>query len=109
MACQSKELESGKEKRVQPGGWLPPADVLIACVLGCLLPAIAYAQAMAAFFRFSGIQKRWAVLLIVVPTLVWTVPLWVASSQWDASAFERSTTIGFVVGGSYLSRLWSRP
>jgi hypothetical protein len=60
-----------------PGGamaWLPLATVVTGCLVGCLLPVVAYAQAMAILFGFGFTQRRWAPLLIAVPTAVWLWP-----------------------------------
>jgi hypothetical protein len=50
---------------------LPPPSVLIGTLLGCVLPAIAYAEAMSAFFGFGVVRRKWAWLLLGVPTTVW--------------------------------------
>ena len=65
-----------------PTSWLPPAPVVLGCLLGCLLPVIAYAEAMAALFSFGICRRRWAALLIAVPSAVWLCVAWRGAS-WD--------------------------
>ncbi len=57
-----------------PGeSWWPPLPVIVACLLGCLLPAYAYAEAFAALRGFGIVSRRWAAVLLIVPTLVWVL------------------------------------
>jgi len=52
-------------------GRFPAAAVVTGCLLGCVLPAIAYAEAMSALFGFGAVARKWVWLLIGVPTFVW--------------------------------------
>jgi hypothetical protein len=54
--------------------WLPPAAVVTGSLIGCVLPVIAYAQAMAILLGYGFVPRRWALLLIAVPTVVWLWP-----------------------------------
>ena len=58
-------------KRRALHGWLAPASVVTACFLGCILPVIAYAEAMSALFGFGAVKRRWTPLLVLFPTGVW--------------------------------------
>ena len=51
--------------------WLVPAAVVTGCLLGCVLPIVAYAEAMSAFLGFGAVPRRWAGVLIAVPTVAW--------------------------------------
>jgi hypothetical protein len=67
--------------------WLVPAAVVTGCLVGCVLPIVAYAEAMSAFFGFGAVPRRWAGVLIAVPTVAWC-----------AFALHGSTEAGSLVG-----------
>ncbi|HUU91148.1 MAG TPA: hypothetical protein VM238_08060 [Phycisphaerae bacterium] len=43
----------------------------VICALGCVLPVIAYAEAVGGVFGFSKLRKRHILAMLIVPTLVW--------------------------------------
>ena len=51
--------------------WIVPAAVVTGCLVGCALPIVAYAEAMSACFGFGAVPRRWAGVLIAVPTVAW--------------------------------------
>jgi len=67
----SDDRDGPDQKRASDEGRFPPASVVTGCLLGCLLPVIAYAEGMGALFGFGPIRKKWAWLLLIVPTVAW--------------------------------------
>ncbi|HUW11760.1 MAG TPA: hypothetical protein VM537_18690 [Anaerolineae bacterium] len=45
--------------------------IAVICALGCVLPVIAYAEAMGGVFGFSRLRRSHILVLVIVPTLVW--------------------------------------
>lgn len=68
MASESEPNQAQGHRR---SDWVPPADVITGCLVGCLLPVVAYAQAMSALFGFGFADRKWAALLFAVPTAAW--------------------------------------
>jgi len=63
--------ESGEVHGIRRSDWVPPAAVIWGCLVGCLLPVVAYAHAMGALFGFGVAQRKWAALLFAVPSAAW--------------------------------------
>ena len=51
--------------------WWPPLPVITGCLLGCLLPAYAYAEGFAVLWGFGICTRRWAAFFFLVPSVVW--------------------------------------
>jgi len=71
MSAQSGNPETPHSPPSADEAWWPPLPVITGCLLGCLLPAYAYAEGFAALRGFGICSRRWAAFLFVVPSLVW--------------------------------------
>jgi FtsH-binding integral membrane protein len=81
--------------------WSLPAPVVTGCLLGCLLPVVAYAEAMSALFGFGIVRRRWAAVLILVPTAVWCY----VASRWrtaDELATARLSGLAMLLGAQLM-------
>jgi len=69
--AMASESENNQVQRQRRSHWVPPADVITGCLVGCLLPVVAYAQAMSILFGFGFADRRWSALLFAVPSAAW--------------------------------------
>jgi len=70
----SAHSDSTSNADLQPSAhdsWWPPLPVITGCLVGCLLPAYAYAEGFAALRGFGVCSRRWAAFFFLVPSLVW--------------------------------------
>ena len=74
--------------------WIPPAPVITGCLLGCMLPVIAYAKALSALFGFGTMARKWAGPLIAIPSAAWLAAAWWTKDIMGVPQLER---IGFAL------------
>ena len=60
-------------ERPARGGWWPPLSVITGTLVGCALPAFAYAEALASLRGFGAFDRRWAAIPLIAPSVVWLV------------------------------------
>jgi hypothetical protein len=80
--------------------WLVPTAVVTGCLIGCVLPIVAYAEAMSACFGFGAVPRRWAGVLIAVPTVAWFAFALHGSTEAGSLAGELAGT-AMLLGGQF--------
>jgi len=98
MATPCDEPISGGGRNARIRAWLPPASVILGCLLGCVLPAIAYGEALAALSGFGVVRRRWAVVLILVPSALWLGAAWTRAVTGELTRPERMAAAAALLG-----------